>query len=167
MKKGDIVLGHLVPTDQDAPEAVQPTVCALHHTTPGFETSLPFNGLSLLAPTTDVGCEAGTDARGVQRFPLAAGTENKEDAIGAGAVGNPGAAVAEPMGVPMLGYQGLQHFPEFVGYLESAGGGIGPGGWASSLPAGRLGVFRFGHCSSRSATPPWLPVTCLRVSSSY
>ena len=58
MKKGDVVLGGLVPTNQDAPETVQPTMSAFHHPAPGFESSLPFDGLSLLASAADVGGEA-------------------------------------------------------------------------------------------------------------
>ena len=71
----------------------------------------------------------------VQGFPLAAGAQHVEDAVGAGAVGNPGPTAAEPMSIHTLRYQRLQHFPEFVGDLETAGGGIG------SLVAGpaRLG----------------------------
>ena len=61
-----------------------------------------------------VGGGAGTDARGVQRFPLAAGAQHVEDAVGAGAVGNPGTAAAEPVGVHMLGDQGFQHVSELI-----------------------------------------------------
>ena len=57
MKKGDVVVGRLVPADQDAPESVQPTVSAFHHPAPGFESGLPFDGLSLFASTADVGGE--------------------------------------------------------------------------------------------------------------
>jgi len=88
-----------------------------------------------------VGGGPGTNSRGVQRFPLAAGAQHLEDASGAGAVGNPGSAAAEPMGVHMLGDQRLQHFPELFGDLERAGGGIGLGGRASPLRTARLGVF--------------------------
>ena len=49
MKKGDVVLRGLVPAYQDAPETVQPAVCAFHHPTPGFETGLPFDRLGLFA----------------------------------------------------------------------------------------------------------------------
>ncbi len=58
MQKGDVVLGGFIPAHQDAPEAVQPTVGAFHHPAPGFEPSLSFDGLRLLAPTADVGGEA-------------------------------------------------------------------------------------------------------------
>ena len=54
MQKRDVVLWGLVPADQNAPEAVEPTVSAFHHPTPGLETGLPFDGLSLFASTTDV-----------------------------------------------------------------------------------------------------------------
>ena len=57
MKKGDVVLRGLVPADQDAPEAVQPAMGELHHPAPGFEPSLPLDGLGLLAPAADVGGE--------------------------------------------------------------------------------------------------------------
>ena len=58
MKEGDVVVGRLVPTDQNAPEAVQPAVSAFHHPAAGFEPSFPFDGLSLFASTPDVGGEA-------------------------------------------------------------------------------------------------------------
>ena len=58
MKKGDVVLGVLVPAHQDVPETVQPTVRAFHHPAPGFETSLLFDGLCLYASAADVGGEA-------------------------------------------------------------------------------------------------------------
>ena len=53
-----------------------------------------------------------------------------------------------------LGDQRCQHLPELVGDLERAGGGIGLGGWASTLRTWRLGVFRFGHCPRRVGTFP-------------
>ena len=214
MQKGVVVVGRLVPTDQNAPESVQPTVGAFHHPTPGFETGLPFDGSDFFASTANMSGEAelvhgaahlgevvtfvqaqplgmlwagcrfsprlgeiwswprpystnssqslsvrhsvpvppatvpgipsgnpflkaqmrrgpGADARGVQHLPLATGAQHVEDAVGAGAVGNSRPAAAEPMGVHVLGDQGFQHFPEFVGDLETAGGGIGLGGRAS------------------------------------
>ena len=75
------------------------------------------------------------------------------EGIGAGAVGNPGPAAAEPVGVHMFGNQRFQHFPEFVGNLESAGGGIGLGSRASPLGTERLEVFRFAHCASLTTVP--------------
>ena len=35
MQKGDVIRRGFVSTDQDAPEAVQPTVAALHHPATG------------------------------------------------------------------------------------------------------------------------------------
>ena len=58
MKEGDVVVGRLIPADQDAPEAVQPAVRAFHHPAPGFEPSFSFDGLGLLAPAADVSSEA-------------------------------------------------------------------------------------------------------------
>ena len=58
MKKGYVVGGGLVPADQNAPEAVQPTVRAFHHPAPGFVASLLFDGLGLFTPAADVGGEA-------------------------------------------------------------------------------------------------------------
>ena len=89
-----------------------------------------------------VGRGPGADAGGVQGFPLAAGAQHVEDAVGAGAVGNPGTAAAEPMGVHVLGDQWLQRFPEFVGDLETAGGGIGLGA-AGPVRFGRGGLGSF------------------------
>ena len=58
VKEGDVVVGRLIPADQDAPEAVQPAVRAFHHPAPGFEPSFSFDGLGLLAPAADVSGEA-------------------------------------------------------------------------------------------------------------
>ena len=58
MKKGDVVVWGLIPTDQDAPETVQPTMGTFHHPTPRLETGLPFDGLRLFASTADVGSES-------------------------------------------------------------------------------------------------------------
>ena len=99
-----------------------------------------------------VGGGAGTDAGGIQGLPLAAGTQHVEDTIGAGSVGNPGPTAAEPMGVHTFGDQRLQHLPELIGDLETAGGGIGPHGWARPLGTRGLGIFRFGHCPSLGPT---------------
>ena len=57
MQKGDVILRGFVPTDQDAPEAVQPTVRAFHHPASGLEPRLPFDLLRRLPPTADVGGE--------------------------------------------------------------------------------------------------------------
>ena len=57
MKKGDVILGRLVPAHQDAPETVQPTVRAFHHPAPGLEPSLPLDGFRLIATAADVGGE--------------------------------------------------------------------------------------------------------------
>ena len=58
MQKGDVVVGGLVPTEQDAPETVQPTVPALHYPTPGIETGFLLDGLRTFAATADAGGEA-------------------------------------------------------------------------------------------------------------
>ena len=58
MKTGDVVVGRLVPANQDASETVQPTMRTFRHSTSGFETALPFDGLSRCASTADVGGEA-------------------------------------------------------------------------------------------------------------
>ncbi len=58
MKKGDVVVWGLIPTDQDAPETVQPTMGTFHHPTPRLETGLPFDSLSHFASTADVGSES-------------------------------------------------------------------------------------------------------------
>ena len=48
---------------------------------------------------TQMGGGAGTDARGVQRLPLAARAQHVEDTVGLGTVVNPGPTAAKPMGV--------------------------------------------------------------------
>ena len=104
---------------------------------------------------------------GVQGFPLAAGARHVADASGAGTVGNPRSAPAEPMGVHTRGDQGHQHFPQLVGDLERTGGGIGFGGRPSTLRTWRLGVFRFGHYPSLAATLTSRPPMGRHVSASY
>jgi hypothetical protein len=56
------------------------------------------------------------------------------------------------MDVHKLGDQGLQYFPEFVGNLKTAGGGIGLVRWISPFRPGRLGLSRFGHRPSLIVT---------------
>ena len=58
MKEGDVVGRGHVPTDQNAPEAVQPTTSVFHHPASGFEPSLLFDGLCLFTSTAYVGGEA-------------------------------------------------------------------------------------------------------------
>ena len=58
MKEGDVVVGRLVLTDENAPAAVQPAVSAFHDPAARFEPSFPFDGLSLFAATPDVSGEA-------------------------------------------------------------------------------------------------------------
>jgi hypothetical protein len=50
-----------------------------------------------------VRCRAGAEACGIQRLPLAAGAENKEDGFHADAVGGARPTAAETMGVTMFG----------------------------------------------------------------
>ena len=82
-------------------------------------------------------------------------------------VENPGLAAYEPMGVHTLGDQGLRHFPMLVGNLGRDGGGIGPGGRASTFLSWWLGVFRFGDHPRSAATLTWLPATGPHVSASH
>ena len=58
MKEGDVVVGRLVPADQNAPKAVHPTVSPFHHPAPGLETGFLFDGPCLFTPAADVGREA-------------------------------------------------------------------------------------------------------------
>ena len=58
MQEGDVVVWGLVPTDQDAPKAVQPAMSTFHHPAAGFEPSLLLEGLSLFTSAADVGGEA-------------------------------------------------------------------------------------------------------------
>ena len=301
MKKGDVVLGGLLPAHQDAPESVQPTVGAFHHPAPGSEPSLSFDGLSFFAslrmwavkPNSSTmrrtsgksyplsrhipwGCAGlgvgrdigrrstvtrtsfmswrlapstarptGTHWASVNRLRLTPrlprsvglapvfprpretwswhrpGSPNSSPApsvrhsvpvppatvpgtpqrrpILESAGGRwtrsrcpwrprlstgsrcaarrrfhwrrygrePAAGPAEPMGVHTLGDQGRQHFPQLVGDLERAGGGIGFGGRASTLRTRRLRVFRFGHYPSLDATLTSHPPMGRHVSASY
>lgn len=54
MEHGQVGVSPLLPTDQDAPEAVHPAVGPLNNPAAGFETSLPLDRLRLFATTTDV-----------------------------------------------------------------------------------------------------------------
>ena len=106
-----------------------------------------------------VGGGAGANAGGVQRFPLATGAQDVEDAVGAGPVRNPGAASAQGMGIHPLGKEWGQRLPQFVGYLEGAGGGVGRSGRAGAGWSGRFGFFRFRHSPSLVAPLPPSPFT--------
>jgi hypothetical protein len=57
----------------------------------------------------------GTELGGIQRLPLAARAEDKEDGMGTDAVGGTWLAAAKGMGVDMLREEDLQEFPEFIG----------------------------------------------------
>ena len=58
MKKGDVVGGRLVPTDQYLSEAVHPAVGAFHHPAPGFEAGRFLTGLSRCPTAAEVRREA-------------------------------------------------------------------------------------------------------------
>ena len=55
MHQRQIILSHLVPTNKNCPIAVEPTVCALYHPTPGFVAFLLLDGLGFLISTDNVG----------------------------------------------------------------------------------------------------------------
>src|SRR5215510_5840845 len=57
MQKPQVVTYFFVPAEQHAPEAIHPAMRALHDPPPGFETGLVLQGLSFLAPRSDMGCE--------------------------------------------------------------------------------------------------------------
>jgi len=54
MKEGNIIVSRLIPAYQNAAEAVHPAVSAFHHPTSGFEAGLPFDGLGLFPPASNV-----------------------------------------------------------------------------------------------------------------
>ncbi len=58
MKKGDVVVGGLVPANQNASKTVHPVVSTFHHPASGFEAGFPFDGLGLFTTASDVGGEA-------------------------------------------------------------------------------------------------------------
>ena len=81
-----------------------------------------------------VGGGAGANARGIQGWQPVV-----EDAVGAGPVRDP--RPPQGMGIHPLGKEWGQRLPQFVGYLEGAGGGVGRRGRAG---AGRsMGSFVF------------------------
>ena len=55
IKKGDVIVGGLVPVNQNAPKAVYPAVSTFHHPVSGFEVGLSFDGLGLFATASNVG----------------------------------------------------------------------------------------------------------------
>jgi hypothetical protein len=69
-----------------------------------------------------MGCGTGTNACGIQRFPLATGPQDEENAVHTFAVGGAWPTAAKPMGVPMLGQHHLDFFPEVVGNAPIVGG---------------------------------------------
>ena len=73
---------------------------------------------------TIVGRGFGAQLRLVQGLPLATGTEDVEDGIGAAAVGNPRTSAAEAVGVEMDRDEGLQDGPEGIGHTEAGGGAV-------------------------------------------
>ena len=90
--------------------------------------------------------------RGVQRLPLAAGTQHVAYAIGASPAGHSGLAAAQRMGIHPLGNQRGQHRPQLIGYLKRAGGGVGRCGRASALGSRWLGFWHFDHSPSLAST---------------
>lgn len=61
-----------------------------------------------------MGGGAGTDAGVIQRFPLAAGTQDKKDAIEALPIRRAWPAPAKAMGVAILGNQRHKQLPEGI-----------------------------------------------------
>jgi hypothetical protein len=48
MKKGDVVVGMLVPANQNMPKAVHPAMSAFRHPATSLEAGFPFDSLGLL-----------------------------------------------------------------------------------------------------------------------
>ena len=65
MQKAQVGPHFFVPADQHTPEAIHPTMGALHHPPPCFETGLLLERLGFFPPRPDVGGEAKL----VQEFP--------------------------------------------------------------------------------------------------
>jgi hypothetical protein len=57
MQKRDVIFSRLVPADQNASEAVHPTMRPLDHPPAGFESSCALNRLSFLAPCANMSGE--------------------------------------------------------------------------------------------------------------
>ena len=57
---------------------------------------------------------ARTDAGGIERVPLAAGAQHKQDSVHAFAVVGPGPPAAEAVGVHALGQKRLEPGPKFI-----------------------------------------------------
>jgi hypothetical protein len=62
-----------------------------------------------------MGGGSGAELGGVQRLPLATGTQDEEDGLHADAVGLSGSSAAEAMGVWVFGEQGSDGLPEIIG----------------------------------------------------
>ena len=57
MEHREVVFGFFLPSNEHAPEAIHPTVCAHRDPAAGFEAGASFDQLSLLAPRADMGRE--------------------------------------------------------------------------------------------------------------
>lgn len=57
MKHCDVVLGFLLPSNENTPEAVHPAVGTLHHPAAGFESGASFDQLGLLTARPNMGGE--------------------------------------------------------------------------------------------------------------
>src|ERR671928_1665865 len=71
VEHGEVGIGPLLPTDQDATEPVQPGVGALHHPAPGLGAGVPL-GLPLLAPGPQVRGEAELRREGARLLVVVA-----------------------------------------------------------------------------------------------
>ena len=58
MKESDVVVGRLVPANQNAPKAVHPTVSPFCHLVLGFDTGSIFDGPGVFTPAPGVGSQA-------------------------------------------------------------------------------------------------------------
>ena len=70
-----------------------------------------------------VGGGSGAELGGVQSFPLAAGTQDKEDGLHAVAVGLSGPSATEAVGVFVFGEQRGDGLPEIIGDAPIVGDG--------------------------------------------
>jgi hypothetical protein len=62
-----------------------------------------------------MGSGAGAERGGVERLPLAAGTQHEKDGIQAAAIASAGPAASEGMGIDTLRQQRLDSCPEVIG----------------------------------------------------
>src|SRR5207245_2296109 len=104
-------LGHAAVHAQPGPIEALPFIVGHQATLPH---SLKNSGAYPFLKTI-MGCGTRTEARGIQRFPLTAGSQHEENGLHANPVRRPWPAATEAMGIYVLGEQCCDGLPQMVG----------------------------------------------------